>query len=67
MAEPEATNPDNEPILAIMGRFYPFDPDNGIPFADTTLVIKETQNYSHDVDDGDGGTGLNVWDGALLL
>ncbi|KAL7528516.1 hypothetical protein ACHAXR_002493 [Thalassiosira sp. AJA248-18] len=53
------------PILAIMGRFYPFD-DSGIPFAGTTLVIKEMQNQSNAVGD-DGGTGLNVWDGSLLL
>ena len=47
-----------------MRRFYPFD-DSGIPFADTTLVIKEMQNQS---DGGeDGATGLSVWDGSLLL
>jgi len=52
------------PLLAIMGRFYPFD-DSGMPFADTTLVIKEMQNHCSGGEDG--GTGLNVWDGALLM
>mmetsp|Transcript_13538 Transcript_13538/g.32792 ORF Transcript_13538/g.32792 Transcript_13538/m.32792 type:complete len:248 (+) Transcript_13538:117-860(+) len=52
------------PLLAIMGRFYPFD-DSGIPFASKMLVIKEMQNQSNV--GGDGGTGLNVWDGSLLL
>lgn len=51
------------PLLAIMGRFYPFD-DSGIPFAGTTLVIKEKTNPNGG---DDGGTGLNVWDGSLLL
>jgi predicted nicotinamide N-methyase len=52
------------PLLAIMGRFFPFDSD-GIPFADTTLIIKEARNSSHIGEDG--GTGFNVWDGAMLL
>ncbi|KAL7455023.1 hypothetical protein ACHAWC_006606 [Mediolabrus comicus] len=52
------------PILAIMGRFFPFSSD-GIPFAGATLIIKEAQNSSHIGEDG--GTGLNVWDGAMLL
>ena len=43
----------------------PFD-DSGIPYADTTLVIKEIQNQL-DVDGEDRGTGLNMWDGALLM
>lgn len=50
--------------LLLMGRFFPFDSE-GIPFADTTLTIKEAQNSSHIGEDG--GTGLNVWDGAQLL
>jgi len=45
-------------------RFYPFD-DSGIPFAGKNLVIKETTNRSNGGEDG--GTGLNVWDGSLLL
>ena len=55
---------DPAPLLAIMGRFFPFD-DSGIPFAGTTLVIKEMQNQSEGGEDG--GTAFNVWDGALLL
>ena len=45
-------------------RFYPFD-DNGIPFAGSTLIIKEMKNLPNAAEDG--GTGLNVWDGSLLL
>jgi hypothetical protein len=45
-------------------RFYPFD-DSGISYAGKTLIIKETQNQSTEGEDG--GTGLNVWDGSLLL
>ncbi|KAL3756339.1 hypothetical protein ACHAWU_007290 [Discostella pseudostelligera] len=56
--------PEQVPLLAIMGRFYPFD-DSGISYAGTTLVIKEMQNQSTEGEDG--GTGLNVWDGSLLL
>jgi hypothetical protein len=45
-------------------RFFPFN-ESGISFAGTTLVIKEMQNQS--MEGEDGGTGLNVWDGSLLL
>jgi len=67
MSESEDTGSESEPapLLAIMGRFYPFD-ESGIPFADKTLVIQEMQNHSN-AGGEDGGTGLNVWDGALLL
>ena len=50
--------------LLLMGRFFPFDSE-GIYFADTTLILKEAQNCSHIEEDG--GTGLNIWDGAMLL
>ena len=43
--------------------FFPFD-DSGIFFSGTTLVIKEMQNHASEID---GGSGLNVWDGSLLL
>ena len=46
--------------LAIMGRFYTYNP-NGIQFAEKKLVVKEIPNNCA------GVTGLNVWDGALLL
>lgn len=62
--EPPIDDTSSTPILAIMGRFFPFSSD-GIPFACTTLIIKEAQNSSHIGEDG--GTGLNVWDGAMLL
>lgn len=63
MSQSDSENSSNGEVLAIMGRFFPFDP-NGIPFAGETLVIQEMQNQSYD---NDGGTGLNVWDGAMLL
>ncbi len=66
-SESDSVGTNSQPVLALMGRFYPFDPENGITFASKTLVIKESQNQNHSVDDGDGSTGLNVWDGALLL
>src|SRR6056300_626591 len=62
--EPPIDDTSSTPILAIMGRFFTFSSD-GIPFAGTTLIIKEAQNSSHIGEDG--GTGLNVWDGAMLL
>ena len=46
-------------------RFFPFD-EAGVPFAETTLVVQESHNHSS-AGGEDGGTGLNVWDGALLL
>ena len=64
MTHSDSEGSEHGEILAIMGRFFPFDPD-GIPFAGKTMVIKETPNQSHC--DEDGGTGLNVWDGAMLL
>ncbi len=51
-------------MFLLVRRFYPFD-DSGIQFAGTSLVIKEAQNQSNGGEDG--GTGLNVWDGSLLL
>ena len=60
---PVDSSSGNQPLL-LMGRFFPFDSD-GVSFADKTLTIKEAQNSSHIGEDG--GTGLNVWDGAMLL
>mmetsp|Transcript_23948 Transcript_23948/g.51714 ORF Transcript_23948/g.51714 Transcript_23948/m.51714 type:complete len:237 (-) Transcript_23948:99-809(-) len=51
-------------MLRSLRRFYPFD-ESGIPFACTTVVIKETTSQLNGEEDG--GTGLNVWDGSLLL
>ena len=64
MSLSDSDSSNNGEVLAIMGRFFPFDSE-GIPFAGGTLVIEEMQNQSHC--DEDGGTGLNVWDGAMLL
>lgn len=62
--EPPVDSSSSESPLLLMGRFFPFDPE-GISFANTTLIIKEQSNSSHNTEDG--GTGLNVWDGAMLL
>jgi hypothetical protein len=48
-----------EEVLAINGRF--FDYDNGMVVASTRLEVHETPNIPG------AGTGLNVWDGAVLL
>jgi hypothetical protein len=50
-----------EDIKAIMGRFYPFDASEGLVIAGKTLQIQEVSNQQN------AGTGVNVWDGALLL
>ena len=47
-------------LLQIMGRYFPYD-SNGISFAGKKLIVKEIINNKID------GTGLNVWDGAMLL
>ncbi len=44
----------------IMGRYFDYDP-NGMDFAGQIIVVKERINNQID------GTGLNVWDGALLM
>jgi len=56
----EVNDNTNTKALQIMGRYFPFN-SNGIDFAGRTLVVKEEVNNKSD------GTGLNVWDGALLL
>ena len=62
---PTQLDTEGEPILAICGRWFPFD-DSGIDFAGTTLVIKEVHNQSASAGN-DGDTAFNVWDGALLM
>ena len=47
-------------LLQIMGRHFEYDP-NGMDFAGRKIAIKERINNQID------GTGLNVWDGALLM
>ena len=48
------------PPLAITGRFFDYDP-MGMMIFGKQIVVKEVPNNQVD------GTGLNVWDGALLL
>ena len=62
--EPPLDSSSSESRLLLMGRFFPFESE-GISFADITLIIKEQSNSSYIGEDG--GTGLNVWDGAMLL
>ncbi|GFH45308.1 hypothetical protein CTEN210_01782 [Chaetoceros tenuissimus] len=50
-----------EETLLIKGRFFEYDP-NGMEFAGKNLIIKEDCNNREE-----DGTGLNVWDGSLLL
>ena len=47
--------------LAIMGRYFHYDP-NGMEYFGKRLVVKERSN-----DLEEDGTGLNIWDGAILL
>ena len=49
------------PPLAIMGRYFHYD-QNGLDFCGKQLVIKERSNELEE-----DGTGLNIWDGAILL
>jgi hypothetical protein len=54
--EPEQSTPPT-----IMGRFFPYDPSEGLEIAGTKICVQETPNIPG------AGTGLNVWDGAVLL
>ena len=47
--------------LAIMGRYFHYDP-NGMDYFGKRLIVKERSN-----DLEEDGTGLNIWDGAILL
>jgi len=47
--------------LLIKGRYFEYNPD-GMDFAGKTLIVKEEVNNQEE-----DGTGLNVWDGSLLL
>ena len=47
--------------LTIMGRFYPYDPNRGMEYAGTILRVEDLPNNQS------SETGLNIWDGALLL
>lgn len=49
------------PLLLIKGRFFDYNP-HGMDFAGKTLIVKEESNNKDE-----NGTGLNVWDGSLLL
>ena len=52
---------DGDETLMIKGRFFDYDP-NGMDFAGKTLIVQEDANNQEE-----DGTGLNVWDGSLLL
>lgn len=51
------------PLLQIQGRFYPFDANQGVILTSTqsTISLRERPNSPNT------GTGVTVWDGALLL
>jgi len=51
---------DPGPLL-IKGRYFEYNPD-GMDFAGKKLIVKEEVNNKDE-----DGTGLNVWDGSLLL
>lgn len=51
----------DDPPPAIMGRYFPYDASTGLEIASTRLRVQETPNIPG------AGTGLNVWDGAMLL
>lgn len=57
----DSSNTNVEPLLQIKGRYFDYNP-NGMGFAGTRLIIKEESNNKDE-----NGTGLNVWDGSLLL
>jgi hypothetical protein len=45
---------------AIMGRYYSYDAEEGLMIANVTLKVHQVENHT-------AGTGMNVWDGAVLL
>ena len=47
--------------LVIMGRYFHYDP-NGMDYCGKKYVVKEQSNELEE-----DGTGLNIWDGAILL
>ena len=51
--------PAAQPVLAIMGRYFPYD--DGMMVANTRMEAREMSNIPRT------GTGLNVWDGDVLL
>ena len=54
-------NDDDDGPLLIKGRYFEYNPD-GMDLAGKQLIIKEVVNNKEE-----DGTGLNVWDGSLLL
>ena len=57
----QGTEEQKQQPLAIMGRYYDFDA-NGMDYCGKTIVVKEICNKL-----SEDGTGLNVWDGSILL
>lgn len=45
---------------AIMGRYYSYDAEEGLMIANVALKVHQVENQT-------SGTGMNVWDGAVLL
>ena len=57
----EDNNSNNRDILLLKGRYFDYNP-NGMDYAGKTLIVREQVNNREE-----DGTGLNVWDGSLLL
>lgn len=55
------SNASPTPPRAIMGRYFPYDSTRGMEISDTRIHVQETPNIVG------AGTGLNIWDGAMLL
>lgn len=52
---------NNSSFPAIMGRFYAFDAEDGMEIAGKRVFVNERGDLQ------DAGTGVNVWDSAILL
>ena len=52
---------ENDKPKAILGRFYSYNASQGLTLAGAQLCVQEIPNQEN------AGTGVNVWDGALLL
>mmetsp|Transcript_16325 Transcript_16325/g.23028 ORF Transcript_16325/g.23028 Transcript_16325/m.23028 type:complete len:342 (-) Transcript_16325:123-1148(-) len=57
----DSNDGNSSPFPAIMGRFYAFDAENGMEIAGKRVFVNERGDLQ------DAGTGVNVWDSAILL
>ena len=57
----EDNNSNSRDVLLLKGRYFDYNP-NGMDYAGKTLIVREQVNNREE-----DGTGLNVWDGSLLL